>query len=252
MKRSKRVTERDYQDMLRLACEMGEITDTSERRKVLLTRMGAMFGTSCNLICRTGWVNGAYTLLDHQLEDDGRMQPAQRRAYFSGDIPVDPMALYMEPQKPGHAALRVEGLSDALWYQSPHYQDCRRALKLNDSVYGKIVSRNGNVYGIAFVRDENDGLLGSWHREMLHVFNTTLAPMLDLDRWQQDIGQALSPQLRAIARCYMAGMSAKQAARKLGLADSTVREYTKIMHRRLNVSSRGELLALLFKNEEKL
>ncbi len=247
MGRSKRVTDHDYQSLLRLAGEAGEIADGVERRQLFLTRMGQMLGASCGVLCRTGWDSGAYRLMEYHVEDSLRIPSTTLKAYFTGKLPLDPMALHMDAKTSGYVMLRAEAMSNREWYCSAHYQDYRRHWMLNDGVYGKIVTRSGRVYGISFIRDVHDGLMCERERELLRIFATTIAPMLELDRWQKDGAVvSLTPRQRAIARCYMRGLSAKQIARELSLSDATVREYTKIMHRKLNVSSRGELLALLF------
>lgn len=249
MYKSKRITERDYRSLLQLAGEMGEIADGQARRKYLLGRLADMLGASCGVICRTGWRNGRYQLFEYQMEDQGRMTPEFRSAYFAGEIPVDPMGPIMDQQKSGHATLRAQAISDRAWYRSEHYNNYRTQLKLDDAVYGKVITRAGYDFGFTFARDVNDARMQERHRDILRLCCQTVASLLELDRWPcSGALESLSPQLRAIAQGYMEGMSAKQVARKLGLTESTVREYTKIMHRRLNVSSRGELLALLFRN----
>lgn len=55
---------------------------------------------------------------------------------------------------------------------------------------------------------------------------------------------ALSPRLRPVLDGLLAGDGAKQVARRTGQSHHTVREYIKALYRHLNVSTRGELMAL--------
>ena len=53
----------------------------------------------------------------------------------------------------------------------------------------------------------------------------------------------LSPRLDRTLRGLLQGQSEKQIALELKVSIHTVHEYTKALHRRLGVNSRGELLA---------
>jgi DNA-binding CsgD family transcriptional regulator len=54
---------------------------------------------------------------------------------------------------------------------------------------------------------------------------------------------ALSPRERQVMLLLLGGDSRKQVARKLKLSEHTVADYLKVIYRKLNVSSRAELLA---------
>ncbi|WP_246173495.1 LuxR C-terminal-related transcriptional regulator [Limnoglobus roseus] len=53
----------------------------------------------------------------------------------------------------------------------------------------------------------------------------------------------LSPRLAELLRCLLDGASEKQAARQLGLRQTTVHDYTTRIYRHFGVNSRPELLA---------
>lgn len=52
----------------------------------------------------------------------------------------------------------------------------------------------------------------------------------------------LTPRLEQVLRELLAGASEKQVARKLNVSMYTVHDYIKVLHKKLRVSSRGELL----------
>jgi DNA-binding NarL/FixJ family response regulator len=53
----------------------------------------------------------------------------------------------------------------------------------------------------------------------------------------------LAPRLRQVLDLLLAGDAEKQIAGKLGLSPHTIHDYVKMVYRRFNVCSRGELLA---------
>ena len=55
--------------------------------------------------------------------------------------------------------------------------------------------------------------------------------------------EGLPPRIRETLDRILAGDSEKQVASRLGISPHTVHVYMKALHRRFNVSSRGELLA---------
>jgi DNA-binding CsgD family transcriptional regulator len=57
---------------------------------------------------------------------------------------------------------------------------------------------------------------------------------------------ALTRRQLEVLECLAEGASAKTAARVLGIKPSTACDYLKRIHRKLGVSSRGELLRLYF------
>lgn len=60
----------------------------------------------------------------------------------------------------------------------------------------------------------------------------------------------MAPRLRQVAQLLAIGLSEKQVALRLRLSIHTVHDYVKQLHRKLGVSSRGELLALLYSERQ--
>jgi DNA-binding NarL/FixJ family response regulator len=62
-------------------------------------------------------------------------------------------------------------------------------------------------------------------------------------RAAQQIADGLAPRLRQTLDLLLAGDSEKRIALKLGLKPNSIHSYVKVLYRRFNVTSRGELLA---------
>lgn len=82
------------------------------------------------------------------------------------------------------------------------------------------------------------------HR-LLRLFHVELGRLWKKDaiKKAQDPGSDLPPRLAQTLAELQAGASEKQVSLKLGISRHTVHNYVKALHRRLGVSSRGELLA---------
>jgi len=83
--------------------------------------------------------------------------------------------------------------------------------------------------------------LDMFHRQLEWLYRERCS---DVD----ELTDQLSPRLRDVLYRLLAGDSAKQIAYRLELSQHTVRGYIKDIYRRLDVSSRGELLARCLKH----
>ena len=84
---------------------------------------------------------------------------------------------------------------------------------------------------------------------LLHLFHSELAPYLltELAPPGQDPISRLSPRHREVLACLLEGDSEQQVALRLRLTRHTAHQYVKAVYRRLQVSTRGELLARFVK-----
>jgi len=82
------------------------------------------------------------------------------------------------------------------------------------------------------------------HR-LVRLFHVELGRLWKKDalRRAQDPASELPPRLAQTLAALQAGNSEKQVSIQLGISPHTVHNYVKILHQRLGVSSRGELLA---------
>ena len=65
----------------------------------------------------------------------------------------------------------------------------------------------------------------------------------------RDPASELPPRLSQTLAALQSGCSEKEISTKLGISPHTVHNYVKALHQRLGVSSRGELLAKMKKQE---
>jgi len=82
------------------------------------------------------------------------------------------------------------------------------------------------------------------HR-LVRLFHVELGRLWKKDALKRakDPGSDLPPRLAQTLAALQAGQSEKQVSIQLGISPHTVHNYVKILHQRLGVSSRGELLA---------
>jgi hypothetical protein len=82
------------------------------------------------------------------------------------------------------------------------------------------------------------------HR-LVRLFHVELGRLWKKDalRKAKDPGSDLPPRLAQTLAALQAGQSEKQVSIQLGISPHTVHNYVKILHQRLGVTSRGELLA---------
>lgn len=142
---------------------------------------------------------------------------------------------------------REELLDDAAWYNSPIYQEY---LKLA-GIDGKIMSLSalpdsGELsHLLTLKRPPGERAFEPREIRLLHLFHHEFNAALGtkLVSPSPATTDALPPRLRQVLGCLMEGDSEQQVARRLGISVHTVHEHVKRLHRRFDVSSRGELLA---------
>jgi DNA-binding NarL/FixJ family response regulator len=66
-------------------------------------------------------------------------------------------------------------------------------------------------------------------------------------RRSKQAAAALPPRILAVLEQLKDGLSEKEIAAQMGLSHNTIHHYVKLIYRRLNVSSRSELMALWLK-----
>jgi DNA-binding CsgD family transcriptional regulator len=257
MSHSTRLRSSDYQTLLRILGELGELPpDPLLRRRHALTSLAAAFDAPFALFCQVGHPGPDYRMWDQVLVGFDALPQDVLRPYFEGHLPLDPAGVLMSrttPCAPVVTHLRRDLVPDADWYASEHYTAVRAPLGIDDAVYTRITSPAGNLFGINVIRPRGARPLTDRHRELLHLFNTHAHNLYHLDEPLDASPLArLAPRLRPVALRFLEGDSVKQAARHLGLSTHTVVEYSKLIHRTFNVSSRSELLLVLMRRSAAL
>lgn len=142
---------------------------------------------------------------------------------------------------------REQLLDDTAWYKSPIYQEY---LKLA-GIDGKIMSLSalpgagGLSHLLTLKRPPGAPAFDRREMRLVHLFHHEFTASLGqkLVSPSPAAAETLPPRLRQVLACLMEGDSEQQVARRLGISAHTVHEHVKRLHRRLGVSSRGELLA---------
>jgi DNA-binding CsgD family transcriptional regulator len=180
-------------------------------------------------------VNKRFDLIDRFMERPAEISPTVPAILTTG--------------KAAATRLRCELVSDSDWYRSAFYQEYLRPLGLHDQVTTVDLAAPKTVsaicclsYGREKCTVRSSQLLDLLHHEMTRLkFAGKLAPvggfsLTDLSRRQRDILVGL-----------VQGDSEKQLALRLGISRHTVHDHLKTLHRRMEVSNRGELLGKCLK-----
>jgi DNA-binding CsgD family transcriptional regulator len=134
---------------------------------------------------------------------------------------------------------------DRAWYASAAFCDYLRPSGVDDGMMSLVLVANGQAHGIALFRPPGEGRFTARHCRLLHLFHTELAPylMTDLAPPGREPISSLAPRQRELLACLLKGDTEQQAAMRMGLTRDTTHQYVKAIYRRLNVNSRGELMA---------
>jgi DNA-binding CsgD family transcriptional regulator len=176
------------------------------------------------------------------------------RRWFAGDGPVDPMEQIA--QRPGGTvtATRREILPDQVWQAAPHVQDVRRQARIDDCIYSLCrLAEPGWAMCLSFHRPWGDRRrLGDRERVLVHLAHSGLGPMYEREaRIAEIVGgangsrKALTPRMRQTLDLLLAGLSEKEAARKLRLSPNTLHVHVRSLYRHYDVNTRAELMAKL-------
>ncbi len=199
--------------------------------------------------------------LDHAMQV-GEMLPREQRLverYFSdlGTYP-DPAhieAVRMMESRGWMCARRQDLIPDDLWYTSDHFIRLRKPNHVDACMYAAVPvpgwtppPQTGELafIGFGFHRDADAPQFAEAERDAFERLLPHLAPMFGT--WLSKLETApsvleLPARLRGVLACLIEGDSEKQAASRLNLSPHTVHQYVKLIHSRLSVKSRGELLA---------
>jgi DNA-binding CsgD family transcriptional regulator len=134
---------------------------------------------------------------------------------------------------------------DRAWYASAAFCEYLRPSGVDDGLMSLVVVAQGQAHGIALFRPPGERYFTPRHLRLLHLFHTELASYLtsDLAPPGENPILRLSPRQREVLACLLEGDSEQQVALRLGLTRDTTHQYVKGVYRRLNVSTRAELMA---------
>ena len=194
------------------------------------------------------------------MTENGWLDGGQRRrflGYSQEDIPHDPVVppVLRQLEACGPAGrdggntltfLRRELADDPTWYRSTHWNELRRPVQLDDSIYSIYrLPEPGHVMALCLIRAAEDGAFQDADRAIMGLLHDSIGWLHQTRHAPTRTSTAgLSRRQCDVLRHLMAGDSEKQAAFKLGLSRHTVHDHVKTLYRHFKVSSRGELMAL--------
>jgi DNA-binding CsgD family transcriptional regulator len=134
---------------------------------------------------------------------------------------------------------------DHAWYTSAAFCEYLRPSGIDDGLMSVALVGDGQAHAIALFRPPGERRFTARDRHLLHLFHSELAPYLLTYLAPPGCNpiSTLSPRLRDVLACLLEGDSEQQIAVRIGLTRDTTHQYVKAIYRRLNINTRGELMA---------
>jgi DNA-binding CsgD family transcriptional regulator len=248
-------TSGDVTAMMRLLSEVRELpADFESRAQHLLHGLCELVHAPVGILCE---------LQDYRPGGDWQCRPridfgwagdAERRwnmAFFEGEQLDDPMTnLCVKRMEPVLTCQRRDLIDDRAWYQSGNVNELRRRARIDHCIYSNYrLDNTGRAIGIAIHRAWGEPEFTRRDLaivDMVHQWQPIYRPGEQEDERVRE----LPPRQKQILKALQAGLSEKQVAQRLGISQHTVHVYVKSLHRRFQVSSRGELLSLWIGNRQ--
>ncbi len=143
---------------------------------------------------------------------------------------------------------REEVVSDEQWYNSVHFNEHFRLAHLDDGLFAASFPNpetDVNLHNLLLYRPLGDTAFSIRDRRIIWLFLREIRQLLGtkLTPFGPPHPHGLSPRMRQVLALLAEGQSEKQVAATLKISPHTVHDYVKMLHQRLGVSCRGELLA---------
>ncbi len=251
MGRSQRVRQEDVRALMRMMGELHELPPDPETiGRHLMTRICELVDGRMALVGVIRPVGAAGNpeivscVVGGWFDDQAR---SVYERYVDGECAADPTLAALK-NLVGQTVVRTreELMCDREWYRNPHVAEVRREADLDGYLTGVYpLAERGLLASFAVSRPWGAARFGMRERTLLSLLNSELGWFYRQLHRGLD-GNAISrlpPRLKQTLDALTIGLSEKQAARKLRLSRHTVHDYVKELHRRFDVSSRGELLA---------
>jgi DNA-binding CsgD family transcriptional regulator len=192
-----------------------------------------------------------------QMLDVGFSSPAQRASYYElcvaaeyRDDPSFPECL--KAMMSSSTAARQEFISDQDWHRSPHVNNERRFMDLDNYVCSSQPIADTNCVSImGFHRPFGDRPFSERETVLIRVIHEELSRLWSSKR-EALPRRSLTPRLRDTLRHLLSGMSEKQIADVMELSRQTVHDYVKALYRRYGVGSRSQLHVARAQEQEAL
>jgi DNA-binding CsgD family transcriptional regulator len=169
-------------------------------------------------------------------------------AYYQNEIVQDPAAAAWCARHETVrfvTAIRKELVDDHAWYGAFCVSELRRFANVDDFVTSSIALAPGRLHGFVIYRPWGVSPFSARDLRAFRLFHLWLARMCQQSAKAAHPPEiaALSPRVRQALDLLVDGCSVKEVADGMRVKVSTVISYTKILHRRLGVQTRGQLLS---------
>ncbi|MGE3182009.1 MAG: helix-turn-helix transcriptional regulator [Phycisphaerae bacterium] len=254
MSQTQMVCANDVRKLIRLVCDLRDVPTVEGKNHLFASRLADLFHAKVIFVVRGEEVNkrGAGTF--SMLAEGGSIDSAERRIYdmyWTGEFESDPAWLNMMPHVANPVVFRKDELVNAReWYNSAHYNEYRRANRLDEFMYvSSPVSTNGAIYAIGINREIGDPPFGEREKTMMKILNDELHTFYNASC--PPVKVPLPKRERQVLERMLHGDSEQRTAELLGISHHTVHAYVKKLYKQFNVNSRPELMSqMLFKNAE--
>jgi DNA-binding CsgD family transcriptional regulator len=131
------------------------------------------------------------------------------------------------------------------YFRCEFYQHYMRNMGVDDSLTSVELRPDGLVIGLSLMRVQREQRFSQRDLAMLELLTHAVSRRVDgkLVTHRGNGSARLPPRLRDTLDALLDGASEKEAARRLGIAPSTVHEYVTKLYRRFGVTSRRELMS---------
>ncbi|NOK09481.1 helix-turn-helix transcriptional regulator [Corallococcus exercitus] len=129
--------------------------------------------------------------------------------------------------------------TDRSWYRSVIFNEHYRPARINHYLLSVLqVPEHRAVHFVFLFKAHSDAPFSDRDRHLVHHLHGELGLM-----WREASAVRLPRRLHQVLTLFQAGHGEKEVAERLGISPRTVHDYSKALHRRLQVRSRAELLA---------
>lgn len=239
--------------MLRLVGEMHELLRTPQHAtRHVAQRLCALLNLKLCTVVATRRFEPERPVEFSSFDFAGPLDESEQRwmlGYVDSEYARDPVTAELSGQTDAEgviAAQREQVVCDRDWYGGAHFAEYRRHIGIDDCLYsyqGVPGQPRGVGVGVGLNRGLRDRKLGPRERAIMELLLPELTVLHDANRATARLADELPPRMRQVLDRLLTGASEKQIARALDISAHTVHSHVKALYRRLNVSSRAELVA---------
>lgn len=242
--------------LLRLMNELHDLADEPRLWKMhFLATVGRLTGSAAGIFALVrDVVEGKPWRYASVVESGWGGEPERQvaRDWQAGEGPRDPMEAVAQRAGRRVTVTRRDVVADHLWYGSPHVQEVRRRSGIDDCIYSlyRLPEAGWGVCVSLHRRWGERRRFGVRERALVHLAHSGVEQLYEREaRIAEIVGGGsrnhLTPRMRQTLDLLLAGLSEKEAARKLKLSLNTVHVHVRSLYRRYAVNTRAELMAKL-------